>query len=129
MQITQQCVSLMNVLYPSSEPHLFCLCCVQREVGALAGLLVNAADDEALGVTSVSHPYHLLTSMTDDSFPFLCLTQGCYFPLAGQYFMFSAKATLWLHCQRLLFTVCKSKEHSVKLHPSGNDFYFKRDSN
>lgn len=129
MQIIQQCVSLMNALYPSSDPRSLCLCCVKREVGALVDLWVNAADDEALGVTSVRHCCHHRTSTTDDSFPFLCLTQGRYFPLAGQYFIFSAKATLGLHCQRLLFTVRKSKECSVKLDPSGNDCYFARDYN
>lgn len=123
----------MNVLFPTSDPYLFCLCCVKREVGALVDLLVNAADGEALGVTSVCHSCHLLTSMTDDSFPFLCLTQGCYFPLAGAIFhVFRygyTQATLWLHCQRLLSTVRNSKECSVKLDPSGNDFYFARNYN
>lgn len=44
------------------------------EVVALADLLVDAGEDEAVGVTSVCHSSHLPTyGMTEDGFPFLCL--------------------------------------------------------
>lgn len=74
--------------------HTFvCFYYVKWEVDALADLLVDAGEDEALGChicLSCQSP----ASMTEDSFPFLCLAQGCYFLLAGQFFIFSANATL-----------------------------------
>lgn len=60
-----------------------------------------------------------------EGFPSLCLAPSWYFPLAGQFFIFSANATL--HTVSIYPAACLSKHHSTRPAPTGIDFHLSRD--
>lgn len=63
--------------------------------------------------------------MAEHRFPFLCLAPGWYFLLAGQFFIFSANATL--HTVSIYPPACLSKHHSTQPAPTRIDFQLSRD--
>lgn len=69
--------------------------------------------------------YIYIYNMTEYRFSFLCLAPGWYFPLAGQFFIFSANATL--HTVSIYPPACLSKHHSTQPAPTGIDFHLSRD--